>query len=107
MPPLEEACPTPINDSEAKTIAETMPNLQNIELCCGQFGDSGLSEILNKCKSLTQLDIRGSWNVELNADVEKICEKLRHFQDPWIESDNELGDTEGSDHGSPLISDSD
>ncbi|KAI3742892.1 hypothetical protein L1987_60590 [Smallanthus sonchifolius] len=58
---------SPTDDSEAKTVADTMPNLQHIELCSGQFGDLGLSEILTKCKALTHLDVQGSWNVELNA----------------------------------------
>nr|GEZ22820.1 F-box protein FBW2-like [Tanacetum cinerariifolium] len=69
MPPLE-AC-SPIDDSKTKAIAETMPNLKQINLCFGRFGDMGLSEILMKCKSLTHLDIQGSWNVELNGDLEE------------------------------------
>ncbi|KAI3739258.1 hypothetical protein L2E82_29657 [Cichorium intybus] len=46
MLPLEDSLPT--NDSEPKSIADTMPKLQKIELCFGRFGDSGLSEILTK-----------------------------------------------------------
>ncbi|CAI9275011.1 unnamed protein product [Lactuca saligna] len=70
----------PVDNSEAKTIADTMPNLQRIELCFGSFGDWGLSEILTKCKSLTHLDIRGCWNVKLNGDLKKMCGKLECFQ---------------------------
>lgn len=69
-----------IDESEAKTIAHTMPSLQRIELCYGKFGNSGVSEILTKCKSLTHLDVRGCWNVVLDDDLLKTCERLEHFQ---------------------------
>ncbi|KAI3742894.1 hypothetical protein L1987_60592 [Smallanthus sonchifolius] len=96
MPPLDAHSPT--DDSEPKTVADTMPNLQHIELCFGRFGDSGLSEILTKCKSLIHLDIQGSWNVELNGDLAEMCERLQHFQSPWVDDDSQLSDTsEGSD----------
>ncbi|GKA07489.1 F-box protein FBW2-like protein [Tanacetum coccineum] len=95
MPPLE-AC-SPIDDSETKAIAETMPNLKQINLCFGRFGDMGLSEILMKCKSLTHLDIQGSWNVELNGDLEERCERLEHFQNPWVNYENDFFDSGSSD----------
>ncbi|KAJ0540184.1 hypothetical protein HanHA300_Chr08g0295321 [Helianthus annuus] len=50
MPAFEDKLP---DDSEAKAIADTMPHLQHIELCFGRFGDSDVSEILAKCKALT------------------------------------------------------
>ncbi|XP_076899201.1 F-box protein FBW2-like [Bidens hawaiensis] len=81
------------DESEAKAIAETMPNLHHIELCFGRFGDSGVSEILTKCKAVTHLDIQGSWNVELNGDLAEICERLEHFQSPWnMDDGNRLSD---------------
>ncbi|KAJ9558136.1 hypothetical protein OSB04_012750 [Centaurea solstitialis] len=69
-----------IDDSEAMTIAHTMPNLQRIKLGYGGFGNLGLSEILTKCKSLTHLDIRGCRKVELDGDLMEICGRLVHFQ---------------------------
>ncbi|KAI3676643.1 hypothetical protein L1987_86255 [Smallanthus sonchifolius] len=91
MSPLDAHSPT--DDCEAKTVADTMPNLQHIELCSGHFGDSGLSEILTKCKALTHLDIQGSWNVELNGDLAEVCERLQHFQSPWADYDSQFSDT--------------
>ncbi|MFS7997258.1 hypothetical protein Hanom_Chr12g01139571 [Helianthus anomalus] len=54
-----------------------MPYLQHIVVCFGRFGDSGVSEILAKCKALTHLVIQWSWNVELNGDLAEICERLQ------------------------------
>ncbi|PWA91886.1 F-BOX WITH WD-40 2 [Artemisia annua] len=91
-PPFDAYCP-PIDDSETKAIAETMPNLTQIYLCFGQFGNIGLSEVLNKCKSLTHLDIQGSWNVESEGDIEERCKRLEHFQDPWVNYENDFCDS--------------
>ncbi|PWA50250.1 F-BOX WITH WD-40 2 [Artemisia annua] len=71
MQPLE-AC-SPIYDSETKAIAETMPNLKQIDLCFG------------------------SWNVELNGDLEERCERLEHFQNPWVNYEYDFCDSGGSD----------
>ncbi|XP_071718857.1 F-box protein FBW2-like [Rutidosis leptorrhynchoides] len=87
----------PIDDSEVKSIADTMPSLKTIELTYGNFGDSGLHEIINKCKSLTHLDILGSWNVELDGDLLEICEKLEYFQKPWTDFDSEFLESEISE----------
>ncbi|KAJ9558280.1 hypothetical protein OSB04_012894 [Centaurea solstitialis] len=77
--PFEEHS-SPDDDSEAKAIADTMPNLRWLQLCAGKFGKPGLFEILAKCKLLTHLDIYESWNVDLNdAEFKGITEKLRMF----------------------------
>ncbi|MFS7989528.1 putative leucine-rich repeat domain superfamily [Helianthus anomalus] len=91
MPPLDAGL-LPADDSEATTIARTMPRLQQIELCFGRFGDSGLSEILAKCKAITHLDIQGSWNVELNGDLAEVCERILCFQNPWTVCDGRFSD---------------
>ncbi|CAI9269544.1 unnamed protein product [Lactuca saligna] len=92
MLPIEDS--KPMDDSEAKAIADTMPKLQRIELCFGGFGDFGVSEILNKCKLLTHLDIQGSWNVELGGELEGVCEKLECFQSPWSNYSDEFPESE-------------
>ncbi|XP_071719696.1 F-box protein FBW2-like [Rutidosis leptorrhynchoides] len=85
------------DDSEAETIAKTMPNVQHIELCSGRFSEWGLTEILTKCKSITYLDIYGCWNIEkLNGEHEEICGRLDHFQSPWMDSDDACSESEGS-----------
>ncbi|KAI3510972.1 hypothetical protein L1887_18113 [Cichorium endivia] len=80
-----------LDDSEAETIANTMPNIQRLEFFYARFGDSGLSEILNKCKSLTHLDIQSCWNVELRGDFNEICitERLKSFIPPWYYGDSD------------------
>ncbi|KAI7727214.1 hypothetical protein M8C21_022509 [Ambrosia artemisiifolia] len=103
MPAFEDQLP--VDDSETKAIAETMPHLQQIELCFGRFGDSGVSEILSKCKALTHLVIQGSWNVELNGDLAEICERLEHFHSPWIDDDDRFSDM--SECGDADFTDSD
>ncbi|XP_076899199.1 F-box protein FBW2-like [Bidens hawaiensis] len=95
----------PVDDSEAKAIAETMPNLQRIEVCLGRFGDSGVNEILTKCKAVTHLDINGSWNVKLSGELGKICDRLECFMNPWIDNDDRFSDI--SECGDADIADSD
>ncbi|KAK1426631.1 hypothetical protein QVD17_15308 [Tagetes erecta] len=96
MPPLDTCMPT--DDSEPKAIADTMPHLQHIELCFARFGDSGLFEMLTKCKSLTYLDIQGSWNVNLSGDLAEMCKRIEHFHSPSVDCDDDLFDSsEGSD----------
>ncbi|KAK9068868.1 hypothetical protein SSX86_012984 [Deinandra increscens subsp. villosa] len=74
MPPLAACLYGPADDSEAKTIADTMPNLQRIELCFG------------------------SWKVELDGDLAEKCGRLEHFQNPWADSGDEFSEmSEGSD----------
>ncbi|KAI3719667.1 hypothetical protein L6452_20569 [Arctium lappa] len=91
---------TAIDDSEAKIIAKTMSNLQQLELCYGRFGDAGLSEILTNCKSLTYLDIEGSLNVKLEGDLEESVQRIEYFRfngSPCIDdSDDESSGSEGS-----------
>ncbi|KAD4888114.1 hypothetical protein E3N88_20187 [Mikania micrantha] len=93
MPPITDGFPA-TDDSEAKAIADTMPNLYHIELCFGQFGDPGLLEIVTTCKLLTYLDIEGCWNVELNGDVRVMCERLQQFHNPWVGDDSTSDDDE-------------
>ncbi|MFS7988242.1 putative leucine-rich repeat domain superfamily, F-box-like domain superfamily [Helianthus anomalus] len=104
MPAFEDQLP---DDSEAKAIADTMPHLQHIELCFGRFGDSGVSEILAKCKALTHLVIQGSWNVELNGDLAEICERLQHFHSPWVDDDHRFSDMSECSDAEIAVSDSD
>ncbi|KAJ9558290.1 hypothetical protein OSB04_012904 [Centaurea solstitialis] len=73
-----------IDDSEATTIAHTMPTLQRIELRFVHFGNLGLFEILTECKSLTHLDIHGCRKVEMDGDLTEICGLLEHFRSPKI-----------------------
>lgn len=95
---LTAKIPHPIDDSEAKIIAKTMSKLQQLELCYGRFGDAGLSEILTNCKSLTHLDIEGSWNVNLEGDLEESVQRFEYFrfQSPDIDDSDDFSGSEGS-----------
>lgn len=92
MPPPQWGRPAQLDKSkidncEAMVIANTMPRLIHLELGFGHFDDCGLSAILTKCKSLTHLDIRGGWSVELEGDLERQCDQLPFFQSPWHDDD--------------------
>ncbi|KAK9167629.1 hypothetical protein Scep_002820 [Stephania cephalantha] len=109
MPPPQwdenlRALSTKIDDAEAMTIADSMPGLCHLELCHGKFSDIGLTAILAKCKKLTNLNILGCWNVELNGTLEDMCAELESFKSPWFD---EFEETDSSDAGEGAYSDSD
>ncbi|KAI3764228.1 hypothetical protein L2E82_14233 [Cichorium intybus] len=90
---LTKSSPLLIDDSEPYIIANSMSNLQHLELCFGCFGDAGLSEILTKCKSLTHLDIQGSWNVKLEGDFKKNLQRLEYFGTTYSDDLSDGGDS--------------
>ncbi|EFJ20282.1 hypothetical protein SELMODRAFT_35457, partial [Selaginella moellendorffii] len=54
-------------DDEALAIAAHMPLLRHLELCYGSLTNSGLAAILDKCKSLDFLDLRGCMNLTIDG----------------------------------------
>lgn len=64
-------------DDEALAIASTMPRLKNLEIAYLLVGTSSIVEILENCKHLELLDIRGCWNVNLDEKFVKSFTKLR------------------------------
>lgn len=53
-------------DDEALAIAATMPKLKHLEIAYLLVDTSSVVEILEKCKHLELLDVRGCWNVGLD-----------------------------------------
>ncbi|KVH97380.1 F-box protein FBW2-like [Cynara cardunculus var. scolymus] len=96
----QRTCANLIDDSEAKMIAKTMSNIQQLELCYGRFSNAGLSEIVNNCKSLTHLDIDGSLNVNLKVegDLEESLQRIEYFayRRPCIDDSDESSGSEGN-----------
>ncbi|KAL8476208.1 hypothetical protein ACS0TY_028752 [Phlomoides rotata] len=64
-------------DDEALAIASTMPRLKNLEIAYLLVGTSSIIEILENCKHLELLDVRGCWNVNLDDKFVKSFTKLR------------------------------
>lgn len=53
-------------DDEAYAISTTMPQLKHLELAYLNITTDGAFRILNACRELKLLDIRGCWNVKLD-----------------------------------------
>lgn len=76
MHPLEVIERLSQND-EAIAIASTMPKLKNLEIAYLLVDTASIIEILEKCKSLELLDVRGCWNVNLDEKFVKSFPKLK------------------------------
>ncbi|XP_051127430.1 F-box protein FBW2-like [Andrographis paniculata] len=64
-------------DDEAVAIASTMRKLKHLEIAYLLVGTSGVADILEKCKDLELLDVRGCWNVNLDEKFVKRFTKLK------------------------------
>lgn len=53
-------------DDEALAIAATMPRLKHLEIAYLLIDTSSVVKILENCKHLELLDVRGCWNVKLD-----------------------------------------
>lgn len=52
-------------DEEAWAIASTMPKLKQLEIAYLLVETEGVMEIINKCRDLEFLDVRGCWDVRI------------------------------------------
>ncbi|EHA8587266.1 F-box protein FBW2-like [Cocos nucifera] len=92
-----------VDESEALSVANTMPRLEYLELAYGRFSDCGLDAILTSCCYLHVLDIRGCWKVDINEGIELKCHLIQSFKGPWydeyepVSSDNEDNNVDGVD----------
>lgn len=64
-------------DDEALAIAATMPRLKHLEIAYLLVDTSSVVEIVEKCKELELLDLRGCWNVNLDDEFVKRFSKLK------------------------------
>ncbi|KAK4490382.1 hypothetical protein RD792_001058 [Penstemon davidsonii] len=76
MHPLEVIDKLSQND-EALAIATTMPKLKHLEIAYLLVDTSSVIKILENCKQLELLDVRGCWNVNLDERFMKKIPKLK------------------------------
>ncbi|KAK2980548.1 hypothetical protein RJ640_015933 [Escallonia rubra] len=75
-------------DDEALAIAESMPELRNLQLFGNKMTDDGLRVILDKCPHLESLDLRQCFNVTLAGDVGYRCfERIKDLKRPHDSTD--------------------
>ncbi|KAK3039743.1 hypothetical protein RJ639_027400 [Escallonia herrerae] len=75
-------------DDEALAIAESMPELRNLQLFGSKMTDDGLRAILDKCPHLESLDLRQCFNVTLAGDVGNRCfERIKDLKRPHDSTD--------------------
>lgn len=53
---------------EAVAIAATMPKLKHLEMAYNCVDTNNVVEIIERCKELEFLDVRGCWDVKLDQD---------------------------------------
>ncbi|KAL8475113.1 hypothetical protein ACS0TY_030770 [Phlomoides rotata] len=64
-------------DDEALAIAATMPRLKHLEIAYLLVDTSSVVKILENCKELELLDLRGCWNVNLDDELMERFPKLK------------------------------
>lgn len=70
-----------------------MSCLKHLELSYGLFTDLGIGAILDTCKVLEHLDIRGCWNVAMQDSLAERSCKLKFFLGPVVD-DTDFSDQE-------------
>ncbi|KAJ3698582.1 hypothetical protein LUZ61_002287 [Rhynchospora tenuis] len=70
------------HDEDAFGIAETMHQLRHLQLIGNRLTKEGLEAILDGCPHLETLDIRRCYNVEMDADMQAVCAKLKTIRLP-------------------------
>ncbi|XP_008798492.1 F-box protein FBW2-like [Phoenix dactylifera] len=87
-----------VDESEALSVANTMPRLEYLELAYGRFSDCGLDAILTNCHYLHVLDIRGCWKVDINEGIERKCHLIQSFKSPWYDEYEPVCSDNGDDN---------
>ncbi|XP_075491528.1 F-box protein FBW2 [Primulina tabacum] len=64
-------------DDEALAIASTMPRLKHLEIAYLLVDTSSIIKVIENCKNLELLDVRGCWNVNLEEKFVKRFPKLK------------------------------
>lgn len=64
-------------DDEALAIAATMPRLKHLEIAYLLVDTSSVVKIIENCKQLELLDVRGCWNVSLDEKFVKRFPQLK------------------------------
>ncbi|EPS73446.1 hypothetical protein M569_01310, partial [Genlisea aurea] len=71
-------------DEEALAIARTMPRLKHLEIAYLLVETSSVLEILESCKGLELLDVRGCWSVNLDQESLKKCHPKLKVRGPLV-----------------------
>ncbi|VVB07871.1 unnamed protein product [Arabis nemorensis] len=71
------------DDDDAFEIAQSMPELRQLQLIGNKLTDAGLTAILDNCPHLEHLDLRKCLNIKFSGDLEKRClESVKEFIPP-------------------------
>ncbi|KAJ3698585.1 hypothetical protein LUZ61_002290 [Rhynchospora tenuis] len=70
------------DDNEALGIAKTMHQLHHLQLIGNRMTNEGLKAILEGCPHLETLDIRRCYNVNMDADMQARCARLKTIRLP-------------------------
>ncbi|GAB2280826.1 hypothetical protein Dimus_015449 [Dionaea muscipula] len=77
------------NDNEAFCIAETMPQLHNLQMIGNGLTNSGLEALLNGCPHLESLDLRSCFHIDLSGDLGNRCvERIKSLRCPHDSTDD-------------------
>ncbi|TVU32304.1 hypothetical protein EJB05_24029, partial [Eragrostis curvula] len=60
----------------ARGIADSMPELRDLQLFANRLHNNALYDILDKCPHLESLDLRHCFNIVVDAELEARCSKL-------------------------------
>jgi hypothetical protein len=55
---------------QADGMAESMPELRDLQLFANRLDNNALYDILDKCTHLKSLDLRRCFNIEMSAELE-------------------------------------
>jgi hypothetical protein len=71
------------SDTEALSIASTMPGLQDLQLIGNNLTYDGLVAILDCCPHLESLDIRQCYNIQFDDALKSKCARIRNLKLPY------------------------
>ncbi|XP_057443565.1 putative F-box/LRR-repeat protein 23 [Lotus japonicus] len=70
-------------NDDAFVIAKTMPELRHLQLIANRLTNDGLLAILDGCRHLESLDLRGCSNVDLSGSLgERCCKQIKYLYLP-------------------------
>ncbi|MCO5547668.1 hypothetical protein L7F22_001119 [Adiantum nelumboides] len=75
-------------DAAALAIAQHMPQLQHLEMAYGLLSVTGLKALLENCRDLQHLDLRGCWHLDMEESLMLEARKrIKVFLCPVVEDD--------------------
>ncbi|KAI5075725.1 hypothetical protein GOP47_0009801 [Adiantum capillus-veneris] len=75
-------------DVAALAIAQHMQQLQHLEMAYGLLSIDGLKALLENCRDLQHLDLRGCWHLDMEESlVSEATKRIKVFLSPVVEDD--------------------